>query len=44
MTRRFTDFRFETHSDEVVTGSSKECALKHRPRDTGLMPSGRIRL
>ncbi|MDH6666880.1 UNVERIFIED_ORG: hypothetical protein M2442_002879 [Methylorubrum zatmanii] len=27
-----------------MTGSSKECALKQRARDAGLMPSGRIRL
>ncbi len=32
------------HSDEVVTGSSKECASKQRPRGAGLMQSGRIRL
>ncbi|TFZ57672.1 hypothetical protein E4V01_13640 [Methylorubrum sp. Q1] len=30
------------HSDDVVTGSSKECVLKQRPRDAGLMQSGRV--
>ena len=32
------------HSDEVETGSSKECASKQGSRGAGLMQSGRIRL
>ncbi|PWN57916.1 hypothetical protein C1631_023685, partial [Chryseobacterium phosphatilyticum] len=31
-------------SDEVDAGSAKESASKQRPRDAGLMQSGRLRL